>query len=54
MKIMWASVEFALLNSVLSLVEENYIVNLNFCILLMVLSIYFHGEYMQLKIDFRF
>lgn len=25
---------------------KNYIVNLNFCIPLMVLSIYFHSEYM--------
>lgn len=53
MKIMWASIEFAFLSSVLSLVEENYILNLNFCIPLMVLSIYLHSEYMQLKIDLK-
>lgn len=42
---MWASIEFALLNSVLSLVEENYIVNLNFVIPLMDMSNYSHRGY---------
>lgn len=50
---MWASIEFVLLNSVLNVVEENYIVYLNFFIPQMVLSIYSHSGY-NLKIDFRF
>lgn len=51
---MWAFNEFALLNSVLSFVEENYIVYLNFFIPQMVLSIYSHSGYnLKLISDFN-